>query len=67
MSDICPWTVSFIHLKSPENIMKVTLSTPNIAKCVEITKWKELTFFLPSELKRLSAKYLSLFTLQILG
>lgn len=47
--------------------MKVTLSTPNIAKGVEITKWKELTLFLPSELKRLSAKEFSPFTLQFLG
>jgi len=47
--------------------MKVTLSTPNIAKGVEITKWKELTFSLPSELKTLSAKDFSLFTLQFLG
>jgi hypothetical protein len=66
MSDICPWTVSFTHLKSTENTMKVTLSTPNIAKSVEITKWKELTFFLPSELRRLSAKDFSPFTLQFL-
>ena len=67
VSDICPWTVSFTHLKSTENTMKVTLSTPNIAKGVEITKWKELTLFLPSELKRLSAKEFSPFTLQFLG
>ena len=67
MSDICPWTVSFTQLKSPEDTMKVTLSTPNIAKGVEITKWKELTFFLPSEPERLSAKDFSLFTLHFLG
>ena len=41
MSDICPWTVSFTHLKSTENTTKVTLSIPNIAKGVEITKWTE--------------------------
>jgi len=41
MSDLCPWTVSFTHLKSPEDTMKVTLSTPNIAKGVEIAKWKK--------------------------
>ena len=67
MSDICPWTVSFTHLKSTENTMKVTLSTPNIAKGVEITKWKELTFFLPSELRRISAKDFRPFTLKFLG
>ena len=42
MSDICPWTVSFAHLTSTENTTKGTLSIPNIAKGVEITKWKEL-------------------------
>ena len=34
ISDICPWTVSFTHLKSTENSMKVTLSTPLILQKV---------------------------------
>jgi len=46
--------------------MKVTLSTPNIAKSVEITKWKELTFFLPSELQTFSKGFQSIST-AILG
>lgn len=49
------------------NTTKVTFSLLNTRKGVEITKWKELTFFLPSELKTFSSKDLSPFTVQFLG
>ena len=67
ISDIFPRTLSFTDLQSTDDNIKVTLSTPKTEKGVEITKWKELTFFLPSELKRLSTKDFSPFTLHFLG
>ena len=54
-------------MKITDNTTTVTLSILNIIKGAEMTKWKEITFFLPSEPKTLSAKYFSPFTLQFLG
>ena len=47
--------------------MKDTFSLPNIGKGVVITKWKELTLFLPSEIKTFPSKDFSPFTVEFLG
>ena len=47
--------------------MKDTFSLPNIRKGVVITKWKELTLFLPSEIKTFPSKDFSPFTVEFLG
>ena len=47
--------------------MKVTFSLPNIGKGDVITKWKELTLFLPSEIKTFPSKDFSPFTVEFLG
>ena len=67
ISDISPWTVSFTERTTTNNTTKVTFSLLNTRKGVEITKWKELTFFLPSEVKKFSSKDSSPFTVQFLG
>ena len=46
--------------------MNVTFSLPNIGKGVVITKWKELTLFLPSEIKTFPSKDFSPFTVEFL-
>ena len=63
---IVPWTVSFTQ-HTTDNTRKVTFSLPNIGKGVVITKWKELTLFLPSEIKTFSSKDFSPFTVEFLG
>ena len=47
-----------------DNTMKVTFSLPNIRKGGVITKWKELTLFLPSEIKTFPSKDFSPFTVE---
>ena len=49
-----------------DNTMK-TFSVTNIGKGVVITKWKELTLFLPSEIKTFSSKDFSPFKVEFLG
>ena len=66
LSCIFPWTVSFTQ-HTTDNTMKVTFSLPNIAKGGVITKWKELTLFLPSEIKTFPSKDFSPFTVEFLG
>ena len=66
ISCIFPWTVSFIQ-HTTDNTMNVTFSLPNIGKGVVITKWKELTLFLPSEIKTFPSKDFSPFTVEFLG
>ena len=63
ISCICPWTVSFSQ-HTTDNTMKVTFSLPNIRKGGVITKWKELTLFLPSGIKTLPSKDFSPFTVE---
>ena len=46
---------------------KNTFSLSSTRQGVEISKWKEMTFFLPSELKAFSTKNVSPFTVQFLG
>ena len=59
--------MSFTEHTKRNNTTKVTFPLSNTRKGVEITKWKELTFFLPSELKKISSKDFSPFTVQFLG
>ena len=66
ISCIFPWTVSFTQ-HTTDNAIKVTFSLPNIGKGVVITKWKELTLFLPSEMKTFPANGFSPFTVEFLG
>ena len=66
ISCIFPWTVSFTQ-HTTDNTMKVTFSLPNIGKGGVITKWKELTLFLPSEIKTFPSKDFSPFTVEFLG
>ena len=47
--------------------INVTFSLPSIGKDVVITKWKELTLFLPSEIKTFPSKDFSPFTVEFLG
>lgn len=67
LSDISPRTVSFTEHTTTNNTTNGTFALSNTQKGVEITKWKELTFFLPSELKTFSSKDFSPFTVQFLG
>ena len=66
ISCIFPWTVSFTQ-HTTDNTMKVTFSLPNIGKGGVITKWKEITLFLPSEIKTFPSKDFSPFTVEFLG
>ena len=52
------WTASFTQ-HTTDNTMKVTFSLLNLRKGVEITKWKELTTFLSSEIKTFPSNYFS--------
>lgn len=63
---IFPWTATFSNSKTTTDNLKVVLSKPNTANGVEISSWKEITFFLPTKISTATNEICN-FTVQILG
>ena len=66
LSDIYPWRLSFVHSKTTCDNLKVVLSKPNTSNGREISNWKEMAFFLPTNIS-VATNDICQFTVQIMG